>query len=73
MKVTPVGMEIKRAHVRYFMGTDSKRLGRKRAMKNEGGRVEMKAYFLSRLNKIRQCTEIKKPGMEVCLKDKKMN
>lgn len=49
------------------------RLGRKRAMKNEGGRVEMKAYFLSRLNKIRQCTEIKKPGMEVCLKDKKMN
>lgn len=33
----------------------------------------MKAYFLSRLNKIRQYPEIRKPDMEACLKGKKMN
>ena len=38
MKVTPVGMDIKRAYVSNFMEIDSTRLGGKQVMKNEGGR-----------------------------------
>lgn len=38
MKVTPVGIEIKRAHVKNFMEADLTNLGEKQAMKNKGDR-----------------------------------